>query len=243
MAAFDDTALSKLTEKIDQKLSEKKQGPKKKQPQQNTQSPKAKQPQQNQQPPKTKQPQQNNQSPQDKPNLKRKRPDDKTEHAAKKRQDQPKRDFKDRSDRKSKNTDEKAPKPSQNGASSSNVLLDEIKALGGDEHDLELVGDIDSDDENLGGDGNSNKLDKALQAELAKFASGLGFEKVQPEEAEEDDDAAEEAEQEEDEDREEASEDGAAAGSQVMEKDKKAAQSVPRGDWKSVSKPHHITML
>ncbi|KAK9413622.1 putative CCAAT-binding factor domain-containing protein [Seiridium unicorne] len=234
MASFDDTALSKLTEKIDQKLSEKNQGSKKKQGQPAQQSPKTKT--------KTKQPQQNNQSPQTKPNLKRKRPDDKTEHAAKKRLDQPKHDFKDKNDRKAKHAEKKGPKPSQNSTPSSNALLDEIRALGGDEKDLELVGDIDSEDEAVGG-GKGSKLDKALQAELAKFASGLGFEKVQPDEGEDADQIDEEVDGEEggeegDGDSETDSKDSPAVEQvKTKEKDKKTAQLVPKGDWKSIFEP------
>ncbi|KAI0176636.1 CBF/Mak21 family-domain-containing protein [Pestalotiopsis sp. NC0098] len=220
MASFDDNALSKLTEKIDQKLSESKKAPKKKQSQQNLKSP---------------------QSKQDKPDLKRKRQDDKAEPAAKKRNDQPKKDFKDKiANKKNSKSNKKGPKPAQNGAengaSSSNTLLDEIRALGGDEKDLDLIGDVDSDDENIGGGG----LDKALQAELAKFASGLGFEKVQPEEAdEEEEEEVEEAEQDgEDEDWEEASEE---EQQQVPAKKAKAekptAQPIPKGDWKTIFEP------
>ncbi|KAH6660217.1 CBF/Mak21 family-domain-containing protein, partial [Truncatella angustata] len=66
-------------------------------------------------------------------------------------------------------------------------LLDEIRALGGDEQDLELVDGLESEDETFGEDAKSKTLDKGLEAELAKFALGLGFEKVQPPEADEDD--------------------------------------------------------
>lgn len=220
MASFDDNALSKLTEKIDQKLSESKKAPKKKQSQQNLKSP---------------------QNKQDKPDLKRKRQDDKAEPAAKKRNDQPKKDFKDKiANKKNSKSNKKGPKPAQNGAengaSSSNTLLDEIRALGGDEKDLDLIGDVDSDDENIGGGG----LDKALQAELAKFASGLGFEKVQPEEAdEEEEEEVEEAEQDgEDEDWEEASEEEEQkVPARKAKAEKPTAQPIPKGDWKTVSKP------
>ncbi|KAK4101774.1 CBF-domain-containing protein [Parathielavia hyrcaniae] len=59
------------------------------------------------------------------------------------------------------------------------TLLDEILALGGDEHDLELVANVDSGDE--GGGAPRPKaaphleVDKSLQDELAQFASSLGF--------------------------------------------------------------------
>ncbi|KAI0484742.1 CBF-domain-containing protein [Xylariaceae sp. FL0804] len=69
-------------------------------------------------------------------------------------------------------------------ADGSNNLLDEIKALGGDEEDYKLIGDIDSEDESLDAPKGKGGADKGLQAELAKFAAGLGFEKVKPEEPE-----------------------------------------------------------
>lgn len=79
-----------------------------------------------------------------------------------------------------------------------NVLLDEIKALGGSEEDLRLVEDIDSDEEDVVG--NEQDADAKLRAELARFAAGLGFEKVAPDFA-----AAEsEPEEQEDESRDEA---------------------------------------
>jgi ribosome biogenesis protein MAK21 len=63
-------------------------------------------------------------------------------------------------------------------------LLEEIKALGGDEADLELVAGIDSDAE----DGQqpaagtaSTDVGKAFLSELSKFASTLGFDEVRDE--------------------------------------------------------------
>jgi ribosome biogenesis protein MAK21 len=218
MATFDDNALSKLTAKIDQKLSETKQGPKKKQSQRSLKSP------------------------QSKPDLKRKRQDDKPEHAAKKRTEEPKRNFKDKPDKKNKSANKKGPKSTQNGTSSNNVLLDEIRALGGDEQDLELVGDVDSEDETLGSDTKGNKLDKALQAELAKFASGLGFDKAQPEVAEEDEQDDEIAEDGNGDEWEEASEEDG-VGDLTSQNQGKPPKPAPKGDWKTVSKPHHIMHL
>lgn len=52
-------------------------------------------------------------------------------------------------------------------------LLDEIKALGGDESDLKLIEDVASESEQEGG---SEQGDQALQKELTIFAKGLGFE-------------------------------------------------------------------
>lgn len=74
-------------------------------------------------------------------------------------------------------------------------LLEEIRLLGGDEADLELVAGLDSDAE----DGQGTKPNKAVAAdmdntlknELAKFAAGLGFEKVRDEDGATDDEAEE----------------------------------------------------
>jgi ribosome biogenesis protein MAK21 len=54
-------------------------------------------------------------------------------------------------------------------------LLEEIRALGGDEEDLALVGDIDSDSEHEGGADTHEPVDAALQAELQALATQLGF--------------------------------------------------------------------
>ncbi|KAI5862663.1 CBF-domain-containing protein [Durotheca rogersii] len=96
---------------------------------------------------------------------------------------------------KAKNTHKNAPKAKSHkpnaapAKATSNAFLDEIRALGGDEDDLKLVGDVDSDDEELRNDKGKKDTDKSLQAELAKFAAGLGFENVNPEsETEESDD-------------------------------------------------------
>lgn len=75
-------------------------------------------------------------------------------------------------------------------------MLEEIRLLGGDEADLELVAGIDSDAE--GGQGTkpsktaTTNMDKTLKNELAKFAAGLGFEKVRDEDGATDDEIEEE---------------------------------------------------
>lgn len=77
-------------------------------------------------------------------------------------------------------------------------LLEEIKLLGGDEADLELVAGLDSDAEETGAEGKQGKpttstdMDKALQKELAKFAAGLGFDKVQHDDGATDDELEQE---------------------------------------------------
>lgn len=96
-------------------------------------------------------------------------------------------------------------KPAKTPAS---TLLEEIRALGGDENDLELIENVDSDAE----DGDAPKqakdaeveVDDIFKNELAKFAASLGLEKLREEveaeseaEAEEDEVEAPEAEDEE----------------------------------------------
>lgn len=86
-------------------------------------------------------------------------------------------------------------------------LLQEILALGGDENDLDIIAGVDSDVE----EGQEPRpkeapveMDKTLKNELAKFAAGLGFEKVRDEDAATDDDEEDvEEESEADEDEEE----------------------------------------
>ncbi|KAI1339551.1 CBF-domain-containing protein [Xylariaceae sp. FL0016] len=74
-------------------------------------------------------------------------------------------------------------------ANDSDILLQEIKALGGDENDYKLIEGVDSDDEMINDQESKKSTDKALRAELAQFAAGLGFDKVAPETADEDEDA------------------------------------------------------
>ena len=100
-----------------------------------------------------------------------------------------------RGNRKPQNEDKakgnKTKKPQTgNDKGDSDVLLQEILALGGTEEDLQLVADALSDDEELGGS-NAPPPDKSFRADLAKFVAGLGID------AKIDDDASEpEAEQE-----------------------------------------------
>jgi hypothetical protein len=82
--------------------------------------------------------------------------------------------------------------------SSKDVLLEEIRALGGDEDDYNLVANLDSDNEE-GQAASAPKrpqdvtVDESLQRELAKFASSLGFQNL-PKEDDADTDAGEESE-------------------------------------------------
>ncbi|KAK2611300.1 hypothetical protein N8I77_004653 [Diaporthe amygdali] len=77
-------------------------------------------------------------------------------------------------------------------------LLQEILALGGDENDLDIVAGVDSDVEERVVPKQKEilaELDKALKNELAKFAAGLGFEKVRDEDAATDDEEEDEVEE------------------------------------------------
>ena len=58
------------------------------------------------------------------------------------------------------------------------VLLEEIKALGGDESDLKLIEDVSSDSEEDIEGVSGKPQDESLLKEIAKFAEGLGFENL-----------------------------------------------------------------
>jgi ribosome biogenesis protein MAK21 len=64
------------------------------------------------------------------------------------------------------------------------LLLAEIKALGGDEKDLDLIRDVNSDDEELANE-QKQSVDKSLKDELLAFSKSLGFADYQPSEASE----------------------------------------------------------
>lgn len=76
-------------------------------------------------------------------------------------------------------------------------MLEEIKALGGDEADLDLVAGIDSDAEEgqeaKPGKSAPSDMDTAFKNDLAKFAAGLGFDNVRDEDGATDDEADEAA--------------------------------------------------
>lgn len=82
------------------------------------------------------------------------------------------------------------------------ALLEEIRALGGDEKDLELIQDIDSSDEYANED--KQPVDKRLKEELAALSKELGFADYQPSEASEEEPEPEEADEDEDDDEDEA---------------------------------------
>lgn len=198
--AFDEAALTKLTAKIDTALSE----PKAKEPKSKDQKPKAQKPKdqkpkdqrsREQKKPKDQKPKDDKEN-DDRP-AKRKRSDNDTKDAApKKRQAQEATNGEDKP--------QKPQKPQKTAEERKAELLEEIKALGGDEHDLDLVAGIDSDAEEgqTKPSKGSEDMDKILKDELAKFAAGLGFEQVRDEvmatddEAEGAEEAAEEAAEE-----------------------------------------------
>ncbi|KAJ8125651.1 hypothetical protein O1611_g7986 [Lasiodiplodia mahajangana] len=180
MSTFDEAALSKLTAKLDSKLAEAKKsdpkngngkgkGKRKLDPSTDSALPPAKKRNQQGKPDNLKNGKLGgklNGKPNGKPNSK---PHTKPNVQARDRQPNAKPHGK-------PNThDQQKPKASQ--PNNANVLLDEIKALGGDEDDYKLVGDIDSDDEAVNNQ-TSKDADKLLRAELASFAAGLGFDQV-----------------------------------------------------------------
>ncbi|KAI0541189.1 CBF/Mak21 family-domain-containing protein [Xylaria digitata] len=171
MSSFDEATLSKLTAKIDSKLAE----VKKSEPKNTKGKRKLDQSTDSAPPPAKKRNQQGkpDQSQKGKPNGKPSSKPHSNPNA------QPK-------DRPSKPQDKKQ-KVSQ--PSDTNFLLNEIKALGGDEDDYKLVGEIDSDDDAVNNETRSKDVDKLLRAELASFAAGLGFDQVEQDAISEEPDA------------------------------------------------------
>ncbi|KAI1375579.1 CBF-domain-containing protein [Hypoxylon crocopeplum] len=202
MATFDDTALSKLTAKIEGKLSESKKSQGKK----------------------------------DQGKRKRDQTADSVQQPPNKKKNTAKLNG-----NKNNNAKPKSQEPTASaGKANSKTLLDEIKALGGDEEDLKLVGDVDSEDEELSNEKSKKNADKGLQAELAKFAAGLGFDNVRPESGAEDSDdnmeevdVIDEDEAQNEDDDESASEPDAAE--KPMRDPKRKTIFEPRPDWHAVS--------
>lgn len=89
------------------------------------------------------------------------------------------------------------------------LLLAEIKALGGDEDDLDLIQNAESEDEVVGQDVKKHPIDRSLKAELAKLSKELGFADYQPSEASE---AETEEEEEEGDENDDGNEDGSGLG-------------------------------
>ncbi|KAI1810589.1 CBF-domain-containing protein [Poronia punctata] len=231
MATFDKVALSKLTAKLDSKLadvktSEPKNVKGKRKLDQSTDSTLPPTKKRNQQGKPERKPERSNPAKANgkpKPNAK---PHNKSTTPTEKRQP------------KSQDQKEKPPQ-----SSDVDVLLEEIKALGGDEDDYKLIGEIDSDDEAVNDQNASKKADKALSAELAKFAAGLGFDQVKPESASEASasEASDNEEGEEDDEDENMAEDDEEEAEQDEEPKEDRTQGPksktifePRADWYSV---------
>lgn len=120
------------------------------------------------------------------------------------------------------------------------LLLADIKALGGDEGDLDLVTGIDSDAEEGAEKIDELPIDVKFQKELAMFASGLGFEQVLAELDDEEESAAEELEDEEegeDEDSQEDSDDEEEQKEQPKPREAVKKASEPAPQVKELPKP------
>ncbi|KAH7326710.1 CCAAT-box-binding transcription factor [Stachybotrys elegans] len=121
-------------------------------------------------------------------------------------------------------------------------LLAEIKALGGDEKDLDLINDIDSSDDEYVKE-SKTPVDKKLRDELAAFSKELGFAEHVPSEASEDekDGAQDDNEEEDDEDEDDEDEEGEEAeegedADDVVSGKIAGLTFQPRADW-------HVTKL
>ncbi|PSR91954.1 CBF/Mak21 family-domain-containing protein [Coniella lustricola] len=222
-SAFDENALSQLTAKIDTELSK----------------------------PKT---QTKHQSHKDDRPGKRKRGDgDSKDASPKKRHAQEAKSAHDKPKAPAKGASKGTPKAAVKAATKAAPkdkkaeMLEEIRLLGGDEADLDLVAGVDSDAEE-GQGAKSGKTapsdsDKGLKNELAKFAAGLGFEKVRDQDIATED----ELEEEEEEEEEEAAEDEEWQDEPVQETKTLPAEKAqgrsaagklvfePRPDWHAVS--------
>ncbi|KAI0489842.1 CBF-domain-containing protein [Xylaria cf. heliscus] len=247
MASFDEAALSKLTAKLDSKLAE----VRKLEPKNSKGKRKLDQSTDSAQPPAKKRNQQGkpdysqngklNGKLNGKPNGKPKpKPHTKPNAQARDRQPNTKSTSKPNTQSRDSRPRSHDKKHQTSQPDSGNVLLDEIKALGGDEDDFKLVGDIDSDDEAVNNQTGSKDADKILRAELASFAAGLGFDQVQQ------DPASEESEAEDDQGDEDVSADGGEDVEQSDEDDDDEAEDnptvgpkrktifEPRPDWHAV---------
>ncbi|KAK3984286.1 putative ribosome biogenesis protein [Cladorrhinum sp. PSN332] len=135
------------------------------------------------------------------------------------------------------------------------VLLDEILALGGDEDDLELVANVDSDNEESSEPkpkpSQETAVDESLWNELAQFASALGFQKLRDEvedvatdeeeepEAEENEASEVEEEQADDEQMEDMKEEAEATSAPPPQETRQGKKGKlifePRPDWHALS--------
>jgi ribosome biogenesis protein MAK21 len=111
----------------------------------------------------------------------------------------------------------------KDGKLDNDALLEEIKALGGDESDLALIKDIDSEDEMSAKDSKAS-VDKKLKNELAALSKELGFAEIEMSEASDQDEGAEE----ESEDGEEEDDDEDESEEEVKTEVKKEVKQVPK---------------
>ncbi|KAG6008075.1 hypothetical protein E4U43_000222 [Claviceps pusilla] len=129
------------------------------------------------------------------------------------------------------------------------VLLAEIKALGGDEQDLELINGVDSDDETAA-EGSAGRIDKTLKDDLVALTKELGFSNLAPEvtvesEPEEDevfdDDDGDDDDKEASDDKESSEDDSDDEDKNIVESKrlKKAGGMTfePRADWHAYNLP------
>ncbi|CAM1507331.1 Fc.00g069720.m01.CDS01 [Cosmosporella sp. VM-42] len=110
------------------------------------------------------------------------------------------------------------------------ALLEEIKALGGDESDFELIKDLDSDNEDYVKD-SKKPVDKTLKDELAALSKELGLAEMEPSEASDEDEGADEDGEDEEDDEDDDEEEDAVpvkVGNQTFE---------PRADWHAAKLP------
>jgi len=192
MATFDEAALSKLTAKLDSKLAEAK----------NTEPKNTKGKRKLDQSTDVAQPPAKKRSQQGKPERPNNTKISGKQNFTSKSHTKPTPKQKDRQPK----TQDKKQKSAQ--PTDSNILLDEIEALGGDEDDYKLIGDIDSDDDAVNNQNGSKNADKSLSAELARFAAGLGFDQIKQDSASEESEVDEEIEGNASEDGEEEAEEG-----------------------------------
>ncbi|KAI0965651.1 CBF/Mak21 family-domain-containing protein [Xylaria arbuscula] len=191
MATFDEAALSKLTAKLDSKLAEVKnpKGKRKLDQSADIASPPAK---------KRNQPRKPDHSPKGKPNGKFSGKPNGNSNGKPHSKPFAKPNAFTKPNVQSRDRSSKPPTKNQNAPQrdDANFLLDEIKALGGDEEDYKLIEDIDSDDDAVNNQTASKDADKRLRDELASFAAGLGFDQVAQEAVDEESDAADDQDNE-----------------------------------------------
>ncbi|TWU75454.1 hypothetical protein ED733_004654 [Metarhizium rileyi] len=117
------------------------------------------------------------------------------------------------------------------------ALLAEIRALGGDEKDLELINAVESDDETYAKE-SGEVIDKGLKNELLELSKELGFADINTEMVTEADEQPEEGDGQDDDDQgdtdqQEDDDDDDDKGDEEVKRTKKAGDMIfePRADW------------